>query len=186
MPARKQMTPVQSQVFNMYAAIGPTRSIKALLALCTEDDMNITERMLRRWSDQFRWNEMVQQVNDDVVEKMSTALAPQMLDITNQQINALHTIQKRFIERLEIDPANPNLTDEERARAIDPGLRDFADAVKLERLLLGDPTERTEHVATSRVVAEISQPELQVMARELLARKYGLPSVKNITPKEDE
>ncbi len=88
----------------------------------------------------------------------------------------MREVQERFIERIAIDPTDPDLTEVEASRAIDPDFRDFCESIKLERLILGDPTERREDVKASRLVVELGEAELLHADRAIAAKRYGLPT----------
>jgi hypothetical protein len=64
----------------------------------------------------------------------------------------LRAIQAKFIDSVD---------------AFDPDFRDFQEAAKMERLILGDPTERREDVKTSRLIVELGESELLDAARTI-------------------
>jgi len=50
----------------------------------------------------------------------------------------------------------------------------------MERLILGDPTERHEDVKTSHLVVELGESELLDAARAIASKRYGLPTAEQI------
>jgi len=183
-----KMTPEQQAVFQQYATMGEGRSANALHALLQEDEKykHITIRQIQRWSAQFGWPKLAEQVNDKVVEEVTERMKPVIESMVEEQIAALHKVQRRFIERLNIDPNDPELTDAQRARAIDPDLRDFQEAVKTERLIVGDPTERREIVERKSPVAEsLSKTDLVEIAVEAARRTFGAYTPPKVTVVEE-
>jgi hypothetical protein len=170
------MNPEQQHCFNLYAAMGEGRTANALHAQLQESEKyrHISIRQIQRWSAQFGWPDLAKQVNDKVVEKVTEQLQPVIESMVAEQIDALHRVQRRFIERLNIDPNDDNLTDAERARVIDPDFRDFQEAIKTERLITGDPTERREIVERKSVVADqLSQSDLVKLALNAARAQFG-------------
>ena len=163
-------------VFQRYAAMGDGRSANALHAQLQEDEKyrHITIRQIQRWSGQFGWPDMAKQVNDKVIDKVTEQMAPVIESMVAEQIAAVHKVQKRFIERLNIDLDDESLTEAQRARALDFDFKDFQDAVKIERLIVGDPTERREVIERKSVVAEqLSKSELVALAVNAARASFG-------------
>jgi hypothetical protein len=174
--ATKTMTPEQHALFQRYVAMGEDRTLARLQEELARDPVtaHVTIRMLERYSSKFHWRDLVKHVQNEIVAVAVEQAAPIIQHMIQEQIEALHTIQRRFIDRVAIDPNAPDLTDVQRARAIDPDFKEFAEAIKLERLLMGDPTERKEVVTTeSRLVAELTKEELIAIARETAAKRFG-------------
>ena len=82
-----------------------------------------------------------------------------------QAVTTLRAIQTKFIESID---------------GFDPDFRDFQEAAKMERLILGDPTERREDVKTSRLIVELGESELLEAARAIASKRYGLPTNQEI------
>lgn len=170
------MDTIQAQCFRLFVEMGPGRSIPKLAKLCAENDMNVTERMLKRWSIKFHWHEAAKKTTEDVAQRVEEEMIEDQASRSRKLITGLRRLQDRFIEKIAIDPNDPKLSDEERRRALDPDFRDFQDAVKLERLIMGDPTERREDVMVTRLQLELGPNELLEAARQIASRRYGLPS----------
>jgi hypothetical protein len=179
------MSPDQSELFRRYVELGDARSLKKLHAGLQSDDhfAAVTFRQLSRWSNKYKWSELVGVADKHIDEQVQAAVAPLIASMVQKQIGGLHTIQQRFLDRLAIDPNDPLLDDRQKARAIDPDFRDFEMAVKLERLILGDPTERKEIVTETRIVTEYSKAELLTLARDIAAKRFG---VATIPPRADD
>ncbi|MGH7745275.1 MAG: hypothetical protein ACREQ5_10825 [Candidatus Dormibacteria bacterium] len=173
------MTPELQNLFSMYVGLGAKRTIPALFAECQKLGLQVTKRMLLRYSTKYQWSVLAKQTNEALVAEVVAATKPALLDMTKKQLAALHAIQDRFIQRLALDPTDARLTPAERARAIDPDLRDFIEAVKSERLILGDPGERHEEGGPprSRLIMDLSDDEIRAAGMALMANRYGLPKL---------
>jgi hypothetical protein len=170
------MTPEQQDIFRRYVELGDERTLKRLYEAIREEARfsHLTFRQLSRLSNKFKWSELTQQVSAHVVAQAIKAAEPLIVSMVQKQIEGLHVVQRRFLERLAIDPANPTLTPEQRSRALDPDFKDFQEAVKLERLILGDPTERKEIItAESRLIQAFSKEELLRLALAAASQRYG-------------
>jgi hypothetical protein len=174
------MDETQTECFRLYSTI-PKRSIPKLHKLTQDLNMGITIRQLHRWSQQYHWTKLAKESAASVAAAIQEEMQPILIDHAKQTIEILHKIQDRFLQRLALDPANPMLTQAERERAIDPDFKEFAEAVKLERLIIGDPTERREDVQTSRVLVEFTNGELFQAAQQIAEKRYGLPPPKVVT-----
>jgi hypothetical protein len=170
------MTPEQNEIFQAYCALGADRNLEDLHKSLGRPDISL--RQLRRMSAKFRWQDLARKVQDNVVDEITGALTPVIESMTQEQIIGLHTIQRRFLERLNLEP--------EAEGAFNPDFEDFERAVKLERLILGDPTERKETVTPeSRIFQSLPKADLQRLAVEAIRGKYGAPNVK-VTVREDD
>jgi hypothetical protein len=173
---KPKMTAEQDEVFCKYVKLEGRDKLRQLHAILQADPKfaHITERQLQRWSTKFKWSDAHDTVSAEIMETARAAVVPLIRSMVERQVEGLHKLQDRFLERLALDPNDPNLTDRERARAIDPDFKDFQEAVKLERLILGDPTERREIVNTgSHLVHELGKEQLMEIAREAARRRFG-------------
>jgi len=179
------MDAAQISIYEMFVELGDKRNIPKLYALCNEQNLGVTRRQLERWCLIYRWREQAKKSTATIARKTEEVLLEDSISRARKLISGLRSIQDRFIVRVAIDPLDPKLTDEQRQRAIDPDFRDFQEAVKLERLILGDPTERREDVTTSRLVVELGESELLAAARSIAAKRYGLPTEEDIKAIKD-
>ena len=166
--------------FRLYVELGEKRSIPKLWKHVQTLDLGVTLRQLERWSQQYHWRESAVKTVEVIAQRTEEVLLEDSVSRARKLITGLRSIQDKFIERLAIDPHDPLLDDKQKMRAIDPDFRDFQEAVKLERLILGDPTERREDVTTSRLVVELGESELLDAARAIAAKRYGLPTPADI------
>jgi hypothetical protein len=112
-------------------------------------------------------------------------MAPVIASMVAEQISALHMVQRRFIERLALDPNDPNLTEEQRLRIIDPDFRDFQDAIKTEKLIIGDPSQNKEHeVKDSSLLKQLGRADIVKLTIEIAQKQFGAVTV--LPPEPDE
>jgi hypothetical protein len=159
------MNRTQVECFRLFVELGDERSIPALHRHVTALEMHVSLRQLLRWSAQYRWTEQAKKTTAVIAAKVEEAMLEDSVAWGRKQIIALRGIQAKFIEGID---------------GFDPDFRDYQESVKLERLILGDPTERREDVKTSRLVVELGESELLDAARAIAAKRYGLPTPEEI------
>jgi hypothetical protein len=159
------MSKTQAECFRLFVELGDGRSIPALHRHVTALGLEVSLRQLLRWSAQYRWTEQAKKTTADIAAKVEEAMLDDSIVWARKQITALRAIQMKFIESIE---------------GFDPDFRDFQEAAKMERLILGDPTERREDVKTSRLVVELGESELLDAARAIATKRYGLPSSEEV------
>jgi hypothetical protein len=159
------MSKTQAECFRLFVEMGDGRNIPALYRHVTALGLEVSLRQLLRWSAQYRWTEQAKKTTAVIAAKVEEAMIEDGVAWARKQIAALRAIQLKFIESID---------------AFDPDFRDFQEAAKMERLILGDPTERREDVKTSRLVVELGESELLEAARTIAARRYGLPTGEEI------
>jgi hypothetical protein len=159
------MDETQVACFRLFVELGGRRSIPALYKHVAGLGMNVSLRQLLRWSAQYRWTQQAKKTAAVVSAKVEEAMIEDSVAWSRKQLVALRAIQAKFIQGIE---------------SFDPDFRDFQDAAKMERLIVGDPTERHEDVKTSRLVVELGEAELLDAARMMAAKRYGLPTDREI------
>jgi hypothetical protein len=155
------MNNTQAECFRLFVELGDGRNIPALHRHLTALEMGVSLRQLLRWSAQYRWTDQAKKTTADIAAKVEEAMLEDGITWARKQIAALRAIQAKFIESID---------------GFDPNFRDFQEAAKMERLILGDPTERREDVKTSRLTVELGEAELLNAARMIAAKRYGLPT----------
>jgi len=155
------MDETQTACFRLFIELGEGRSIPALHKHVAALGMNVSLRQLLRWSAQYRWTKQAKKTAAVVAAKCEEAMLEDSVSWARKQITALRAIQAKFIESID---------------GFEPDFRDYQESVKMERLILGDPTERREDVKTSRLVVELGEAELLHAARAIAAKRYGLPT----------
>jgi hypothetical protein len=170
------MNATEATCFRLYVELGNGRSIPKLHKRAEALDLGVSLRQLLRWSHRYAWAKQAERTTQVIAQKTEAVLLEDSITHNRRVVASLREFQERFIERLAIDPTDPNLTEAEASRAIDPDFRDFCESIKLERLILSDPTARREDVRESRLVVQLGESELLYAARAIAAKRYGLPT----------
>lgn len=181
------MTDVQRRVFHMYVALGPKRSLPAVVKLCKEREVDVTIRQLTRWSSTFKWSRLAELTQQAIANKLADDVMPEIREITKLDLRTTLLLKKRFHRRAQIDPFDKTLPDEDRALAIMPDLADYEKLVNIERKLLGDPDENEKKGLVSRVEEAFDTVELMYQLGERTRKLHGLPpppddEEKDVTP----
>jgi hypothetical protein len=129
--------------FSRYASAGHRRSLERLVPACREAGVKAAIATLRRWSVRYGWQRQVKQYDQKRGAEIMASLARANSDALSNHVSRLRTLQDRFVERILIDPEDPRISVAERRRALHPTFRDFRNAVKLERELLGTIARRS-------------------------------------------
>ncbi len=118
--------------------------------------------MIRRWNAKFKWTALAKETQAQVAVQLIDEMKEELIDMTRDDLKAIQKAKRRFIDRLNLDPDNPNLNDTQKEQALRFGLNDYVNLVKLERLILGDSTTRTETVIKdSQIDSQLSWPTLR-------------------------
>jgi hypothetical protein len=153
------MTTIQVRLYRLFVGLGPTRSLPALHQIAQEAGISATPRMIRRWNAKFKWTALAKETQAQVAVQLIDEMKEELIDMTRDDLKAIQKAKRRFIDRLNLDPDNPNLNDTQKEQALRFGLNDYVNLVKLERLILGDSTTRTETVI--KIDSQLSWPTLR-------------------------
>lgn len=180
------MDALQRAVFERYVGLGDDRTLEGLFPAITQEHPTVTLRKVQRWSAKWNWPETARLVENRVVDEVVDAIRPTVRSMAYEQISTLQAVQQRFIERFGYNPEDPTLTPEQRLRVIDPDFRDFLDAIKTERLIMGDPTERKEVITNSVVQTMLTDEDLLEIAQKAARRRFGAVTgpIIDVTPEE--
>jgi len=174
------MNAEQIGVFRKYVALGPQRTLEALFAqLEAEPNNAITFRMLRRWSSKHSWHDRARESDGEVKDAVEDIQRVVVKSMVQEQLDALHVIQERFIQRLE--------TIGQEAGLREPDYEDFHQAIRAEKMILGDSTQAKDIVPQkSRILLEMDEETLRALALESIRLKAGLPSVTVLSTEDRE
>lgn len=122
----KKETEAQKQAFDLYYSMGAKRSLEAVASAC-----NKSTRTIGEWSRQFKWKDrIVQKEIEETAEKGSTANA--VIDAKAEYRQIIRALVATFVK------------DYKQGKIKIKNIQDFERLVKLDLLLLGDPTERIQ------------------------------------------
>jgi hypothetical protein len=185
--ASKKMDEVQTRCFQMYVALGPTRSLPTLFNLTQERKIGVTERQLKRWSVQWRWSDLATLTQQELAKGVADEVMPTLKAELAADMESIRILKDRFHKRVAIDPfdeiAFAQLSDDMKKLAIIPDLADYERLLKLEHGVLGGGTENVD--GTNKVTMEFSDDVMLKLLGERARQQYGLPPPpKDVTPRE--
>lgn len=135
----KKETEAQKQAFELYWNMGAKRSLEAIANAC-----NKSTRTIGEWSRQFRWKDRILQKEiEETDEKGSVANA--VIDAKAEYRQIIRALVATFVK------------DYKEGKIRIKNIQDFERLVKLDLLLLGDPTERIQQEGKQNV--ELSEED---------------------------
>lgn len=146
---------LQSRAFEMYYGLGDKRSLRAVA-----ETIGRTERTVAGWSRAFNWVARVTQRNiENSQNKREEAINTQLTDVRAKY----RVIINNFMEEL----SRRVIKGEIKIRNI----QDFERLVKLDLLLMGEATDRTEVAGTSMELSKADQARLDEIAKLMAGMK---------------
>lgn len=146
---------LQSRAFEMYYGLGDRRSLKAVA-----ETIGRTERTVAGWSRSFNWVARVTQRNiENSQNKREEAINTQLTDVRAKYrviINNFMAELSRRVIKGEIKVRN---------------IQDFERLVKLDLLLMGEATDRTEVAGTSMELSQDAKDRLDTIAKLMAGLK---------------
>jgi len=138
---------IPENAFDLYQSLGAGRSYEALA-----DRFGVSKRAIVKAAARERWQERLDAIQAKARERSDERSADALRDITERHLKVLRYIQGRAIETLKSTPLES---------AMD-AVRAYGLAVDKERLLLGEPTERSavsiEEVTKRELAALLLRP----------------------------
>lgn len=142
---------LQKRAFEMYYGLGDKRSLKAVA-----ETIGRTERTVAGWSRSFNWVARVTQRNiENAKNKQEEAINTQLTDV--------RTRYRVVINNLMVELSQRVVKGEFKVKNI----TDFEKLVKLDLLLMGEATERTEVAGSSTELSKADQERLDEIVRLL-------------------
>lgn len=140
---------LQKKAFEMYYGLGEKRSLKAVA-----ETIGRTERTVAGWSRSFNWVARVTQRNiENAKNKQEEAINTQLTDVrTKYRViinNFMAELSKRVVKG-EIKVRN---------------IQDFERLVKLDLLLMGEATDRTEVAGNAMELSQDAKDRLDEIAK---------------------
>ncbi len=151
--------------FNLYWYLGPQRSLEAVAEAITARPRDFgfkrppSPRTLQRWSSRFDWQARLAEMEAGARKLKGEEQVDELRRVNERHIREALALQQKGLARLQ-NLADRDLTPEEARRAI-------VDGVKLERLVRGESTERTEvrsDVKIDQFIEGLSEQDLRRLA----------------------
>lgn len=140
---------LQSRAFELYYGLGEKRSLKAVA-----ETIGRTERTVAGWSRSFNWVARVTQRNiENAQNKRDEAVNTQLTDVRTRYRVIINNFMAELSKRVakgEIKVRN---------------IQDFERLVKLDLLLMGEATDRTEAVGGVRDLSQDAKDKLDEIYR---------------------
>lgn len=142
---------LQKRAFEMYYGLGDKRSLKAVA-----ETIGRTERTVAGWSRSFNWVARVTQRNiENAKNKQEEAINTQLTDVRTRYRVVINNLMAELSQRV--------VKGEFKVKNI----TDFEKLVKLDLLLMGEATERTEVAGSSTELSKADQERLDEIVRLL-------------------
>lgn len=123
--------------FDMYWELGASRSIERLHQLLEKSGKAPTERTLYEWSRRYHWQDRLVELERKAREADDEAHLTALREMADRQAREALLLQQKGAEWLT-GLGSDQVTAEAAIRAVVEGAR-------LERLVRGEPTDRTDH-----------------------------------------
>lgn len=146
---------LQSRAFELYYGLGEKRSLKAVA-----ETIGRTERTVAGWSRSFNWVARVTQRNiENSQNKREEAINTQLTDVRAKYRVIINNFMAELSKRV--------VKGEIKIRNI----QDFERLVKLDLLLMGEATDRTEVAGTSMELSQDAKDRLDEIAKLMAGMK---------------
>lgn len=146
---------LQKRAFEMYYGLGDKRSLKAVA-----ETIGRTERTVAGWSRSFNWVARVTQRNiENAKNKQEEAINTQLTDVRTRYRVVINNLMAELSQRV--------VKGEFKVKNI----TDFEKLVKLDLLLMGEATERTEVAGNSMELSQDAKDRLDEIAKLMAGMK---------------
>ena len=156
------MDPRQVRAFQMFCALGEERTLDKLAEVCKTQAPDISIHMLRRWSAQFKWADLVLQTDVQVSATIAERSLQKHVERVAKALKYLAALEDLFYNKVERGEVDVNLTE-------------FITLLKAGSMLRGLATEHTETTETHQFKIDLSDDELRAALRQDVLKKRGLP-----------
>lgn len=142
------------EAFDAYWQLGKERTIEALRkALILRDGKAPSLRTLYEWSRAYQWQRRLENLERKARESDDQARITQVKEMTERHLKLALLLQQRATESLARMDAD--------AFPAEAAIRAISESIRLERLLRGEPTQRTDLTGhLPQRLMEVSDAEL--------------------------
>ena len=120
---------IPQDAFEFYHSMGPGRSYQAVA-----DQYGVTKRAVTDFAKREGWSQRLEAIEREAREQSDKKIAETLEEIRNRHLKTLRAMNARALSALQQFPLNSGM---EAMRAAEM-------VIKLERLIVGEPSERTE------------------------------------------
>lgn len=171
-----RMNPRQRRVFELYYAMDEERSLEKLLIVCHEEfKIVVSLKTLARWSAEYGWQALIEEIDRRIVEKLAEKLMPLHEERIKLDMMAMQRMKLRFIERVNKDE-------------VEVSLDDYLKILKAEDMIRRNPYgERTDdETGNVRMTLDVPREVFNNALALSVASKHGLPPPRLVEPKTIE
>jgi len=133
---------IPPEAFDYYVALGPTRSYENVAK-----HYGVTKRGITKRASAENWSERLAVIEHEVQERTDARLANELEDTRVRHTKMVRAMQARALKGMQQFPLNSGM---EAVRAAEM-------SIKLERLLMGEASERTEVSVEETTKREMSR-----------------------------
>ncbi len=154
-------------VFQMFYALGEGRTLDKFAEVCKTQAPDVSIHMLRRWSAQFKWADLVLQTDVQVSTAIAKRSLPNHVERAEKALKYLAALEDKFYDKVD-------------RGEVDVNLMEFITVLKIGSMLRGLPTEAAETVHAHRFKIDLSDDELRAALRLDVLKKRGLPLPRSV------
>jgi hypothetical protein len=131
---------IPPEAFDFYVSLGHQRTYQQVA-----DKYGVTRRGVQKVADRDNWGERLDAIEREVQERAEKALVESVAEVRARHLKMLKGISGRAVKAIAEHPLETGME----------GIRAAEIAIKLERIIVGEPSERTEHT-----IAETTRQEM--------------------------
>jgi SOS-response transcriptional repressor LexA len=131
---------IPPEAFDFYVSLGHTRTYQQVA-----DKYGVSRRGVQKVADRDDWGGRLDEIEREAQERSDKALSETVAEIRVRHLKMLKGMAGRAVKAISEHPLNTGME----------GMRAAEIVIKLERLIAGEPSERTEHT-----IAEVTRQEI--------------------------
>jgi hypothetical protein len=133
---------IPPEAFDFYVSLGHTRTYQQVA-----DKYDVSRRAIQKVADRDNWGERLDAIEREAQERAERALVDSVAEARARHLKMLKGISGRAVKAIAEHPLETGME----------GVRAAEIAIKLERIIIGEPTERTEHMIAETTRQEIDR-----------------------------
>lgn len=165
----------QRRIFEVYLAMGDERTLEKLYGYCRDEGIIASYRTLQRWSTEFAWQGLVQQIEEHLALELGRLLLPDHVERVRGDLMRIQRMKLKLYAKIDADE-------------IDITIDDYIKLLKIEDMLTSKPLERPgsdEITGKFKVEIELTQEELAIALAISAKNKHRLPPPRLVNPSID-
>jgi hypothetical protein len=131
---------IPPEAFDFYVSLGHLRTYQQVA-----DKYGVSRRGVQKVADRDNWGERLDEIEREAQDRSDKALSETVSEIRTRHLKMLKGMAGRALKAMAEHPLASGME----------GVRTAEIVIKLERLIAGEPSERTEHT-----IAEVTRQEI--------------------------